>query len=142
MDLPRFVSMLATRELWFTKAAKYDDPYEGFCEAVPSAGHRHGTDVQGQTTAPEMVGILGRNAAEVCSNARDHLYVNSWCLAFESMAMWEIYGSRGCGLAVKSSVSQYRRAAKFDLRPDQYDFRTVMYHLNYAQNDPRSAWFV
>jgi len=31
MDLPKFVSMLAARGLWFTKAAKFhDDPYEGF----------------------------------------------------------------------------------------------------------------
>jgi len=113
MDLPRFVSMLATRELWFAKAATYDDPYEGFCKAVPSAGHGH---------------VLAQNAAEVCGNARDYLYVNSWCLAFESMAMWEIYGSRGCGLAVRSTVNQYRRAAKFDTRADQYSFGEVTYH--------------
>jgi hypothetical protein len=127
MDLPRFVSMLATRELWFTKAATYDDPYEGFCKAVPSPDLGHGTDVKGQTTAAEMVARFARNAAEVCSNARDHLYVNSWCLEFESMAMWEIYGSRGYGVAVKSSVNRYRLAAKFDIRPEQYTFGKVEY---------------
>jgi hypothetical protein len=74
------------------------------------------------------MGVLRRNAAEVCGNAFECLYVNSWCLAFESMAMWEIYGSRDYGLAVKSSVGQYRRASKFDLRADQYDFGKVEYH--------------
>jgi hypothetical protein len=35
MDLPKFVSMLATGELRFTKAAALrDDPYEGFSKAV------------------------------------------------------------------------------------------------------------
>lgn len=33
MDLLRFISMLFTRQLRFTKAATYkDDPWEGFCE--------------------------------------------------------------------------------------------------------------
>ena len=35
MDLQRFVSMLATGTLWFTKAALFEDPYEGFSEARP-----------------------------------------------------------------------------------------------------------
>jgi hypothetical protein len=36
MDLPRLVSMLSTGGLWFAKAATLrDDPYEGFCKAIP-----------------------------------------------------------------------------------------------------------
>jgi hypothetical protein len=124
MDFPKFVSMLSTRHLWFTKAAKYEDPYEGFCEAVPCAGS--GQEWQG--TVSDLIGRFARDAAEECRNAREHLYVNSWCLEFESMAMWEIYGSRGCGVAVESSVGQYRAAADFPLRPEEYGFGQVEYH--------------
>ena len=35
MDLPKFVWTLATECLWFTKLDRYEDPYEGFCKAVP-----------------------------------------------------------------------------------------------------------
>jgi hypothetical protein len=72
-------------------------------------------------------------SAEYFKNAREHLYVNSWCLADESMAMWQIYGSEGRGIALRSSVAQYRRAAKFNVREDQYAFSEVTYSV-----DPRS----
>jgi hypothetical protein len=131
MDLPRFVSMLASDELWFTKAATCDDPNEGFCKIVPSA--RLGLESGGLRVGPpeqvlaEMRSLFAAEADDVCGNARDHLYVNSWCLEFESMAIWEIYATRGCGLAVRSSVGQYRQAARFDVRADQYDFGKVTY---------------
>jgi hypothetical protein len=39
MDLPRFVSMLATKSLWFAKAAQFhDDPYEGYCQVTTISG--------------------------------------------------------------------------------------------------------
>jgi hypothetical protein len=46
------------------------------------------------------------------------------------MAMWEIYGSRGCGVALKSSVEQYQRAARFEVDPSHYIFGKVTYHAN------------
>ena len=140
MDLPKFVSMLANRGLWFTKAAALgDDPYEGFCKAkyleiAPGhQGHRRVVrrNAQGKTiiSVEQMIAGISHLSAKACENARDHLYVNSWCLgACESMAMWQIYGSLGCGVAVKSSVGQYQRAARFDVPSSQYAFGKVKYH--------------
>ena len=139
MDLPKFVSMLATGGLWFTKAAKLlDDPYEGFCKSehrefppdeVRSRDHDP-TDVKEplEISVERMVAELSYISAEVCRNARDHLYVNSWCLASESMAMWQIYGSLAHGVAVKSSVGQYQRAARFEVPSSQYLLGRVEYH--------------
>jgi hypothetical protein len=75
---------------------------------------------------------MSKRSAAYFENAREHLYVNSWCLADESMAMWQIYGSAGCGIALRSSVGQYRRAAKFNVREEQYAFDKVKYDI-----DPR-----
>ena len=142
MDLSRFVAVLATRSLWFSKIAGLrDDPYEGFCRAACirlSAAEDVGpkwvthTDPEGtaQISAAEMIARFTRLAAGDCENAPEHLYVNSWCLAEESMAMWQIYGLRGTGVAVKSSVDRYQRAAKFDVRPEQYTLGPVSYHAD------------
>jgi hypothetical protein len=144
MDLPKFVSMLATGSLRLTKAATFrDDPYEGFCNAMhlamppsPEDGCKviAREDVQGKTmiSLAQMLADFSRGSAEACRKAREHLYVNSWCLASESMAMWEIYGSHGFGLALKSSVGQYRQAARFNLPLEHYDFGAVMYHDDIA----------
>jgi len=35
MDLPKFVAMLASKSHWFTRAAHFEDVYEGFCQVLP-----------------------------------------------------------------------------------------------------------
>ena len=135
MDLPKFVSMLSTGDLWFTKAARlHDDPWEGFCEAThlefpPDEYGPSPVGVQGpvKISFERMFAKLSYDCAETCRNARDHLYVNSWCLASESMAMWQIYSSLAYGVAVKSSVGQYQGALKSELRR-QFLFGKVKYH--------------
>ena len=143
MDLPRFVSILSTGKLWFAKAATLaDDPWEGFGRAerltIQSPGERPkweqetpGGKRTRTATVPHMMAHLSQNSAESIENAQDHLYVNSWCLdPSESMAMWQIYGSFGFGVALKSSIEQYKRAARFDVDPSHYIFGKVGYHLD------------
>jgi hypothetical protein len=72
---------------------------------------------------------FSQRSAQILENARDHLYVSFWCFdASESMAMWQIYGSLGSGVALKSSVERYQRAAKFEVDSSQYTFGRVTYH--------------
>jgi hypothetical protein len=139
MDLARFVSMLNNGALWFAKAATFrDDPFEGFCKAVhadiPPAGddqlcvQEQSNDGHAFISVGQMITELSSYASRICENARDHLYVNSWCVGdCESMAMWQIYGRQN-GVAVKSSTDRFCRAARFDVRPEQYDFGEVKYH--------------
>jgi DUF2971 family protein len=76
-----------------------------------------------------MIAQTSQISADIIENARDHLYVSSWCLdTSESMAMWQIYGSLGFGVAVKSSVHQFKRAAKFAVDSSHYMFGEVIYH--------------
>jgi hypothetical protein len=140
MDLPRFVSILSTGKLWFPKAATLrDDPYEGYGKAkvfeVPSPDegrkwitHREGAK-ESMISGAEMGTNISKMSAQIVEDASEHLYVNSWCLGeSESMAMWQIYGSLGFGVAVKSSESQYQRAARFAVDESYYDVGPVAYH--------------
>lgn len=134
--------MLSTSKLWFAKAATlHDDPWEGFGTADWFTAHaedgspRWITHASGSQktniSVPQMIDFIGRVSAEYYENAREHLYVNSWCLgATESMAMWQIYGSLGFGIAVQSSVERYKRAARFEVGPSYYEFGSVTYHEN------------
>jgi hypothetical protein len=139
MDLPRFVSTLSTSRLWFAKAATFhDDRWEGFGKAARFEAADNAPKVVKHETADgnrrlisvtEMRADFSRRSADILENARDHLYVNSWCLdALESMAMWELYGSRGCGVALKSTVEQFQGAAKFEVDSSHYAFGKVTYH--------------
>ena len=145
MDLPRFVSMLATKALWFAKTAQlHDDPYEGYCQVKPRPfpADEHGSGpLTLENTGGKPVGIsLERFAAELShfsvdyfENARELLFVNSWCLADESMAMWQIYGSSGFGIAVKSTIGRYKRALKLPETGSQFAFGRVEYHAEMTQ---------
>jgi len=136
MGFPKFVWLLATKSLWFAKAAELgDDPYEGFCAeaqyrdypSVDTDRGRQSLTSPREMSHEEFFSRMGRYSAQVCMNARDYIYVNSWCLAPESMAMWRIYGSLEDGVAIKSSSGQYQRAARFEF-PSQYHLGPVKYH--------------
>ena len=136
MDLPRFISMLST-SLWFTRAADFrDDPFEGFCDArhreFPVDEHGAGplSRIGPTTVSLERMFAEGSYSnAEICRNARDYLYVNSWCLANESMAMWQIYGSLTCGVAVTSTVGQFQGALRVQpAERQQFLFGKIKYH--------------
>jgi hypothetical protein len=145
MDLRRFVSMLASKTLWFAKAAQFhDDPYEGFCRVTARAvpldeyGPKWLTheNTQGNPvpiSLERMVAEVSHMSAEYFEDAREHLYVNSWCLADESMAMWQIYGSSGHGIALRSSVGQYRRAARLPVETSQFAYGKVQYHADITE---------
>jgi hypothetical protein len=140
MDLPRFVSIRSTGGLWFPKASRLqDDPYEGFGKAerlvlqaddAPGTVAHTGPDgTRTEISFQQMAAGFSHRSADIFENARDHLYVNSWCLGeSESMAMWRIYGSLGFGVAVKSSMGRYRRAAKFAVDWSHCIFGDVTYH--------------
>ena len=150
MDLPKFVAMLATSGLWFAKAATLrDDPYEGFCKAVcletpssddaPRCITEETTNGKNRISLQQMMSRISQSSAEYFQNARDHLYVNSWCLGeSESMAMWQIYGAFGFGVAVKSSVGRFHRSAMFDVDSSHYDFGKVTYHVSLNPHSPSS----
>lgn len=145
MDLPKFVAMLASKTQWFAKAALFEDGYEGFCQVSPREMPLNNplakcitrTNAEGETaliSLTQMLADVSKLSAAYFENAREHLYVNSWCLADESMAMWQIYGAAGCGIALRSSIGQYRRAAKFNVREEQYTFDMVKYDIDPGLN--------
>lgn len=143
MDLARFVSTLSTGRLWFAKMATLrDDPYEGFSKVlgfkVPIGDNspklitqETGDGKRTNVSVGQMMEGISQGSTRIVENAQNHLYVNSWCLGeLESMAMWEIYGSQGTGVAVKSSIARYIRAARFEVPAQQYTFGEVTYHDN------------
>ena len=113
MDLPKFVAMLASKTQWFAKAARFEDGYEGFCQVSPRETPSKDpfrkcitrTTAEGETaliSVTQALAEVSKQSAKYFENAREHLYVNSWCLGDESMAMWQIYGSDGRGIALRS----------------------------------------
>lgn len=157
MDFPKFFAVLCKQGLWFAKATTLrDDPWEVFGKAERLTGQPAGEWQEapdGRKTRTislsEMIARFSQTSAEYIDHSPEHLYVNSWCSGPESMAMWEIYGSDGFGVALKSSVGRYKRAANFIVDDSHFCFEEVEYHpslesvpdlqLDFRQSIPMSG---
>ena len=131
-DLPKFVELLTSRELWLTNAEVLaaDDPYEGLPDAVqfphrmwqtvddlPEVLRRqiieiYGKDVDAspQGAFRSWVMIEEQRCIEMQSGRRNY-YVNCWHAAdHESIAMWKIYASPGSGVAIVTNGARLETA--------------------------------
>lgn len=103
LDLAKFVDMLETQTLWFSRADQLEDPLEGgYTDA----------ELEAFRLAPESPGSLYRalkEYEELPRKARMTTYLNCWRRgAHESLAMWDLYRSRSGTLAIKTLVGRLR----------------------------------
>lgn len=127
MDLARFISLLASRSLYFACSIQFQDPYEGLLprshtEALsqPLQGmvsdfllmktqlEAMGADTERLNAAlvaiPERVAAAERESASCFG-------VSCWHESeYESDAMWKLYSVSGQGIAIESSVGRLKAA--------------------------------
>ena len=99
MDFVKFIALLDSSELRFTRLDQLDDPREGML-----------TDV-------ELGELSSRKDDLVRSVESDRTfgYVNCWHEAnHESMAMWDLYSPRLGSVAIRSSVGRIKKAIEAD----------------------------
>ncbi len=131
-DLPKFIDLLTSGELWLTNAEVLanGDPYEGVPGAVqfPHRMWRTIDDVpeqlrvqilercsRGTSGTPEAAFtgwfMVEEQRCIMTQSGRRDYFVSCWHAAeHESVAMWKIYGSPGVGVAVISNGARLETA--------------------------------
>ena len=86
MSFEKFANILATESLFFTRADKYDDKFEGYI--------------------PESIIVSYESAgSQIVPNFRQYIMCNCWHHGGEeSMAMWDKYHLRNSGIAIKTTM--------------------------------------
>lgn len=110
MDLPRLISLLDRRALYFPSADRLGDPFEGSYPAANLAVRRlhFGTRVAAYESVPER---------ERRRRLRTTL-VNCWHMnEVESAGMWRLYAGGGPGVAVRSTYAALERSLAGAARP-------------------------
>jgi hypothetical protein len=132
MDLPKFVDLLTSRQLWLANAEVLarDDPYEGWpgpirfphrmwknIEEVPEMLRAQILSIYGRredsTPQAAFMGwvMIEEQACLMTQFGRRNYYMNCWHAAsHESIAMWKIYASPGAGVAVVSNGARLESA--------------------------------
>lgn len=97
LDLPKYLDLLRTRHLYFRRADKFNDRFEGaltpsICAAFDQA---------------HAEGLMDVNAEEFRRRCRESHYVNCWTKgAKDNMALWQIYGGATNSVAITTTVGR------------------------------------
>lgn len=104
LDLPKFISLLDTRTLYFARADKLSDRFEG---TYPSPNIRLRERRWGlRDPAADMI---AKGMPEMVQAIRSQTFLSCWHInPFESAAMWDIYTRRGDGIALQSTFARLR----------------------------------
>lgn len=100
LDFVKFVDLLQSKSLWFSRADCFEDPMEaGF------------TDGEWKWLASRgAVGLVKKSWQNVTKFGRRTNFLNCWRAALdESMAMWDLYGKGSGSVAIKSTIGLLKK---------------------------------
>jgi len=128
LDFTKFVSMLDSNGLWFTRSDKLPDKYEGmYTHANVEAERRFLASILKTTALPKQM----RTMQQVQTLIKKQLYVNCWYVhKHQSAAMWKTFLKSNEGVAIRTSYKRLKQSVssfRFDLFP------TMIAYLDYAR---------
>lgn len=108
-DLPKLVSLLVTRSLYFSQLALLGDRFEGTVTRLTIEAERAHYEQIKDIAPPGQYTPQDTRANR--RNFRERVFVNCWHQnERESAAMWDLYGSRGLGVAIQSTIPRLIQA--------------------------------
>ena len=106
MDFTKYVSLLATRSLFFVRVDELEDPFEGSLSPRNVALRRLIYEDMADSEGEAIVNLIG----EAYRQSRHSYLVNCWHENNrESDFMWKLYAKGNGGVAIKSTFESLKR---------------------------------
>jgi len=118
LDLAKFVSMLETQSLFFTRMDIFNDPFEG---AMPKAILKKQDDMYMERSLDSGVtaGYYAFESRNMLADERKQLFVSCWHASDnESEAMWQLYSDKHKGIAIISDIDLLRNSMSENIELD------------------------
>lgn len=120
MELAEFVSMLNRKALFFVKASKLRDPYEGiipqYSNMIRSKRENEEQKQYFQSVYESNNGVnrkMAQTMAEQFQMYRQLVLINPWHYnEYESAAMWSLYSHENAGIAIQSTTRRLSECFK------------------------------
>jgi hypothetical protein len=110
LDFTKFVSLLDKSALFFSRADKLGDPFEG---SYPKANVELRPQVYKDKVPPDVI----NHAPEFNKLLVKHTFINCWHLnRYESAAMWKLYLKSNEGIAIRSTFSRLKSCLNAEKR--------------------------
>jgi len=107
MDFTKFVAFLDSKSLWFTRADRFGDPFEGSYPKMNISARANMPDVPDEEK-PIVLNLI-KGSSEVHRNWIHHVAINCWHMSeHESAAMWSLYLKSNEGIALQSTYQRLR----------------------------------
>ncbi len=112
MDFTKFVSLLEKKALFFPRADKLGDSFEGSL-SKGNIQHRISTYNHIRSSLPPttkiVVDIPPNAQSQLFKDFRKFVFINSWHISeHESAAMWRLYLKSGEGIAIQSTYNRLK----------------------------------
>ena len=114
MDFTKFVSLLDKKSLFFCRADKLDDPFEG-SSTIPNTetwkrSFYQQWVIEGKMGFAMMDQLL-KEYADGKKSLKQLVNINSWYMKeYESAAMWQLYAQSNEAVAIRSTVKLLRES--------------------------------
>jgi hypothetical protein len=120
MELAEFVSMLNRKALFFVKASKLRDPYEGiipqYSNMIRSKRENEEQKQYFQSVYESNNGVnrkMAQTMADQFQMYRQLVLINPWHYnEYESAAMWSLYSHENAGIAIQSTTRRLSECFK------------------------------
>jgi len=107
MNFTKFISLIENKSLFFSRADKLGDPYEG---SISMATNKRYYDYLSPSFTREQADKIWINSSDFRKQAVKFTFVNCWHMnAFESDAMWKLYISNTEGIAIQTTVKKLKK---------------------------------
>lgn len=125
LDMAKFLDILETSALYFSRADKFEDKFEGaFTKSAKHAIAQAFQQQESDLTFEEFKERLKRR-----------VFVSCWRRGNDdSMAMWSLYGRSTAAVAITTTVGQLRSAMKVPF-PHQSEIKQVQYVKHWRDPD-------
>lgn len=105
MDFTKFVSLISSSSLYFSRADKFQDPYEG---TLPIYNESLKDIIYGLVPESERERLI-KESKIFKDVMRQRTYINCWHEnEFESAAMWDLYGKNNDSIAIETTYSKLK----------------------------------
>jgi hypothetical protein len=107
MDVSKLAALLSTRTLFFARADKFDDKWEGAVSPNDLEAWEEMVGASGESPADRD--LLVRNYRRTFQGLRRHTYISCWHENDgESVAMWKLYLKSDEGIAMQTTFARLR----------------------------------
>lgn len=128
MDFTKFVSLIESRCLYFTRADKFDDPFEGSWPKM-NIVERH-INILGLSQDAQEAEAHIASMKEISQNWPQFHAINCWHMnEHESAAMWTLYLKSDEGIAIQSTYRKLRES----ITDDEKIYLGVVKYIDYEK---------